>query len=117
MWTLASARDVMRKIHYKNWGFHIIEEGNALLLQIQWYDTDFYTKSPSIQSGRRWFLERTLTESELVQTVWLAIQTAEEHEMREQFTYAGRRIYMPHMDVQALIEVVDAKRVDYSKVK
>jgi hypothetical protein len=55
-------------------------------------------------------LSTFMTKSELVQTAFKAVMTASEHEIRETFTYKGRRIFGPHFDVEALWSI--AGKVD-----
>lgn len=52
--------------------------------------------------SRKWRLSRHMTPSEVVRTCFLAAMTAQEHELRERFTFAGRAVFGPHIDVQAL---------------
>ena len=55
--------------------------------------------------GRKWNLSSHMTESEIVFTIWKAILTFTEHELREKFHYKGKRIFDPHIDVNALLTV------------
>lgn len=52
--------------------------------------------------GRKWLFSQFSVKSEIVQTVYLAAQTALEHELREHFRYNGQAIFSPHYDVDAL---------------
>jgi len=49
--------------------------------------------------GRKWRLSEHMTDGEIVQTAFLAIMTALEHEARERFTYKGQRVFGPHLDI------------------
>ncbi len=55
--------------------------------------------------GRHWRLSEHMTDGELVQTAFKAIMTALEHEARERFTYKGKAIFGPHLDVDKLVEI------------
>ena len=55
--------------------------------------------------GRRWELSEHMLPGEIVGTVWLAVQTYVEHELREQFTYKGATVYGPHMNVDKLVDL------------
>jgi hypothetical protein len=55
-----------------------------------------------IQRGRKWMLSEHMTRNEIVQTCFLAVMTAVEHEVREHFKYRGRKIFNPHFDPDAL---------------
>lgn len=63
-------------------------------------------------SGRKWFLSPHMTRSEVVQTALKAVLTAVEHEARERFTYRGRAIFGPHLDVDELVDLCDAGGMD-----
>lgn len=55
--------------------------------------------------GRHWLLSTHMTDGEIVQTAFLAIMTAVEHEMRETFLYEGQAIFDPHYDIAKLVEL------------
>lgn len=57
------------------------------------------------EGGRKWDLSEHMTESEIVFTIFKATLTFIEHELREQFLYKGKRIFDPHIDVNALLSV------------
>lgn len=52
--------------------------------------------------GRKWKLSRHMTNSEVVQTAFMATMAAVEHETREQFLYKGQPIFDPHYDIEQL---------------
>ena len=54
------------------------------------------------QHGRWWVLSPHMTKSEFVQTLFKAVMTAVEHEVREWFHYKGQPVLRPHFDVDAL---------------
>lgn len=56
-------------------------------------------------TGRKWFLSRHMTDGEIVQTVFKACMTAQEHELRERFLYRGAAIFDPHYDIEKLVEL------------
>lgn len=57
--------------------------------------------------GRKWDISSHATTSEVVFTIWKALLTFQEHELREQFKYKGKRILDPHISVEALLQVCD----------
>ena len=67
--------------------------------------TDTRDGSPLSWKGRKWRLSKHMTAGELVQTAFMAILAALEHEAREQFRYKGVDVLNPHMDLEALVEV------------
>lgn len=62
-------------------------------------------------SGRKWRLSEHMTDGEVVQTAFLAVKTALEHEARERFTFDGVSVFDPHYDIHKL---VDLRRQDDS---
>jgi hypothetical protein len=67
------------------------------------------TGEPIKWKGRRWPLSYHMTEGEVVQTAWLAIKQAVEHELREVFLYEGLSIFDPHYDIRKLLELRSAE--------
>lgn len=53
--------------------------------------------------GRTWVLSQHMTDGEVVQTAFLALKTALEHELRERFTYKGVAVMGPHFDIDRLV--------------
>lgn len=56
-------------------------------------------------TGKKWKLSYHMTTTEVVYTAFKAVQAAEDHEMREFFTYKGVPVCHPHVDVEYLVEV------------
>lgn len=52
--------------------------------------------------GRKWWLSRHMTLSEVVRTAFMALQAYEEHELREAFRFDGALVFGPHLSVEAL---------------
>lgn len=99
-------------VRYKDWHLRVAaDDGGRMFLQWQFWATCADTGKREMQSCRKWWLSRHMTQSELVATAFKAALAAEEHECRENFTYAGLSIYGPHMDLRALMEAAKAKEV------
>lgn len=105
---------VLDSIAYKDWCLEWrFEPGNAYL---QWrFNAPDY--SGGQVGGSKWWttrkyqLSRHMTESELVQTAFLAALQAEEHECREAFRYMDKAPFNPHISVAALMSVCDQLEV------
>lgn len=69
------------------------------------------TGKPYRDGGRKWDISGFATVSEVVFTVWKALLTFEEHELREQFLYKGKCILDPHISVEALLEICEKREV------
>ena len=68
---------------------------------------DTYTGEYGTGRGGQRLLHPGQSDSSIVRTALSAFLAYEEHEVREAFTYRGKRIYGPHVDVEALVEVAD----------
>lgn len=61
------------------------------------------TGKPMPWKGRKWVLSKWMTDGEVVQTVFMALMAAMEHEAREGFLYKGYAILDPHYDIDKLV--------------
>ena len=93
---------ILGDIQYKDWKIVHGFMGTGHYIQVEFTAGDSNTGEETNQRGRKFYISRHMIESEVVGTVWLAIQTAEMHEAREHFHYKRRRIYGPHISVKAL---------------
>lgn len=67
--------------------------------------TDNVTGKPMTWKGRKWPLSLHMTDGEVVQTAFLAMMTAIEHEARETFLFQGVAVFDPHYDIYKLVEL------------
>ena len=100
--------DIIRAITYKKgWYFNLDISGSRLYVQVC-IDTDceiaydMIAKKNIAWKGGKHFLSSHMCRQEIVGTVFGAIRSAEEHEMKEWFRYKGASIYNPHLDPDAL---------------
>jgi hypothetical protein len=107
--------EIIGKVEYKNWTFHVVGDADRLFLQVAFNGNCSKTGLPNNWKGRKWDLSRYMTKSELVQTAFKAVLTAEEHEAREAFLYKGRPIFEPHFDVDALWQIATTDNEDVRK--
>lgn len=63
------------------------------------------------QHGRKWYVSKHSTESEVVMTALMAAIAFAEHEVREQFRYKGKNIFHPHPSIDALLGVAEQREV------
>lgn len=99
--------DILDEVKYKDWELHIGVDNGRLYLQWRFKAACSKTGEACEQSGRKWQLSTWMTQSELVNTAFKAALTAEEHECREHFKWNGKRIFNPHISVEALAAVCD----------
>lgn len=103
----AEIEAIIRKIKYKDWNFHVGIMDSRPYLQLHFTDS-----SGVIRHGRKWSFSQWMTKSEIVQTAFLAVKTAEEHEARERFLYKEKAIFGPHFNVDTLHEICDPGNLD-----
>lgn len=100
--TQAEVQRIIDSITYKkDWDIHYSWNGSDNYIQLLIPDE----KAPKgYWYGRKWRISFHMTPSEIIQTVFLAIQTAEEHETREKFLYKGVAVLGPHWDLNEFAE-------------
>lgn len=110
MMTIQNMKSIIELIEYKDWTIDIYsnDEGTPYL-QVSFFERDLVTGQLSIQKSRKWLMSYHMTVSEVVQTAFKAVLTAEEHELREKFRYKNRTIFGPHFHVDALVELAKSK--------
>jgi hypothetical protein len=92
--TLTSVEAVIANIEFsKRYPIFISEDAGGLILQIGIIGFDNYRPTAKqagrkIVFGRKWRIEPNLPTSEIIQTAFLAIKKAREHEIRELFTFS-----------------------------
>lgn len=103
-------KNYLRDVRYRDWDVNVHMDGERAYLQIGFWEFDntlaeHDKRVKMYQKGRKWALSPYMTKSEVVQTAFKAILTAEEHEIREKFTYKGMTIFGPHFNVDVLAEI------------
>jgi len=96
---------IIADIKYKDWKIYLFQSPR-LTIQVTWQDACVVTGNMMEQESRKWFLDaEEITEDYVVNTVFKAIQNAEEHEVKERFNYKGKRVFNPHVSIAKLLEV------------
>lgn len=117
MKTFRQIQEIVERLQYKNWMFELDEtfspvededenDGISRLITLR---VSFKDGQESWNS-RKWIISRHATDSEIIQTAFKCVLTAEEHETREKFLYDGVAILGPHIDLPSLKEAV--KKLD-----
>jgi len=107
--------DVIGEIEFRDWRFMVGGRDDApgqFHLVIEFEEACIVTGEITTQRSRKWLLSEHMTRSEIIQTAWLAVQTALMHEARESFMWRGELIFGPHFDVEALHELCVRKATD-----
>lgn len=78
--------------------------GDAWLLQVTYEEPDVDTGVVTTQRSREWLIRPSMSESEVVRTAYAAVTRSYMHVVAENFTYKGKRVFGPHVDIDALLE-------------
>lgn len=101
--------DLISEIAYKDDYFlrvGVSPEGR-LFMQVQCHRKDVVTGEMGWGKGGKCYLSEFMTDQEIVQNAFGLFKAYEEHECREFFTFRGKRIYGPHISLDALLEIAD----------
>lgn len=112
MKTLNEIKEIVAHIQFSNWEFIIKEKNGVPYLQIQFIGACNDTGEPERQYCRKWQLSYHMVASEVVRTAYKAVLAAVEHEASENFYYKKARIFNPHVDVEALVEVANSGMIE-----
>ncbi len=85
-------------------------EGDRWYLQVRvWREDCLVDGLEDWGYGGRFQVSPYSSESEIVQKVFAAMDAFEHHELRERFTYKGKHVFNPHIDINALLEICDQR--------
>lgn len=105
---LVVVSEILGRIRYKDWSFQAAVVNDLVAFRVQFLAPDALSGRLEVQDGRWWpIIPGQVTEDHIVKTAFLAIQTAEEHEMREAFRYRGRSVFGPHLPVAYLLNAAE----------
>jgi len=112
--TIEYLQTALNDVEFLDRKFLVMEKGDGYLIQMSYMevDVDHPNDPPVEQKTRKWYASPYMTESELVETCWAMVCRSQMHVTAEHFKYKGRRVYSPHFDVNARIEMCDAERFD-----
>lgn len=108
--------DVQHEVCYKP-GYRLLlkpdtpEMGSRWYFQVEADRVDAITGQPGVGRGGKAYLSPHACRSELVQTAFGLFKAYEEHEAREFFKYRGRRVFGPHLHVEALWAIAEMTEV------
>lgn len=101
---------VLRDVAYGRWRVEVYQPYDVP--ELRYLQVHFFDQDGALQTGRKWRLSQYMTKSELVQTAFKAVMTAEEHEARERFRYKGQKVFSPHFDVEELVQLASQNKFD-----
>jgi len=107
--SLEMLKKIVSKIKYKDWTFHLDKMEKGFYVQVRFNEADIRSGKIELQHGRKWYISPFVTEDEIVRTCFLAVLTASEHEIREQFSFENNLVFGPHIAVKSLVGVASKK--------
>lgn len=97
LWNATQVQKMLdEEVRYKDWRFvvkqddvlgHLGVQDTLLRLRAEWMGEDAVTGKPEMQQSRWWIFSSWSVKTEIVQTAFLCVLKAEEHEIREMFKY------------------------------
>jgi hypothetical protein len=107
------AERVLSRVSFPMFAIEVREGHGGVYLVGSFYAPDNTAKPAGgamfKQTTRKWLLSPFMTDSEIVQTAFKMILTAQEHETREKFLYEGVPVYGPHFDVNDLVGLAKSR--------
>lgn len=98
--------DILCRIEYPGYELNLYGAGGDVYLIVECHEgTCNVTGKPISWKGRKWRLSPFMTDGEVVQTAFMAIMAANEHETRDKFTYRGVSVFDPNYDIEKLVEL------------
>ena len=114
-WTMNRIQHMLNtEVKYKDWSFCVQGRGLAeddeidLRLRAEWEAPDAVTGKMEIQKSRWWPLSKHMVKTEIIQTAFLCVMKAEEHELRETFLYRGKAVFNTHININTLHAMSDS---------
>ncbi len=101
MLTKEEIKYIVGRVKYLDWELYVGDMGDGLYVQVRFDAPDSETGEVMRQHCRKWYMSLWMTETEVVDTVYKAVEAAVIHEMKESFTYRGEMIHNPHTSVKA----------------
>lgn len=100
-------REIVGQIKYLDWEIMVRMDGDRPYLQVKGNGPNPDTGTVDEWTGRKWFLSPHMCRNEVIRTAHKAIEEAVLHEMNEQFTYCGVRIFDPRLNYDKIVDMAE----------
>jgi acyl carrier protein len=108
--TVVRTREIVAQCEFENYTFLVTPDRDGAKIQATYPEADIITGEIETQYTRKWLVSPFAVKSEIVKTLFKCCATSTEHRLRENFKYRERRIFGPHLDVDAMWDI--ARKVD-----
>lgn len=98
--------DLLDRVTYKpGWTFDVftVADSRAIAISVGFSALDTNTNVLEKWNGRQWLIGDHMNDSDIIRTAFLAVKTAETHEMLEFFKLDNKIVFDPHWDVEQLV--------------
>lgn len=107
MKTLDELGVLIARCQYPGFEFKLSVQGGEPWVQIVCPEgVDTVTGAPVAWKGRKWKLSYHMTDTEVVQTLWAAVQRALLHEASELFKFDQVALFDRHISVHRMVEMI-----------
>lgn len=108
--------EILNKITYARhggtWSLKLCLDGTRYYLQVHCAGIAGSTDpDDGPWTGRKWLLSPYMVRSEIIRTAYKAVIAAEEHEIQEKFKYRDCTVMGPHMHMDELVDLIQAKKL------
>jgi hypothetical protein len=105
----ADIEKILEDVSFQDREFLLLDKGDGFLIQMAYMEPDVEhpEEGPVVQKTRKWYVSPFMSESEIVETCWAAVQRSQLHIASEYFMYRGKRVYSQHFDIYARLYLCD----------
>lgn len=98
--TREQIQKILDDVSFQDRKFLLLDKGDDYLIQMSYME-------PDVGKARKWYVSPFMSESEIVETCWAAVQRSQLHIASEYFMYRGKRVYSQHFDIYARLYLCD----------
>jgi hypothetical protein len=98
---------IIDDVKYRDWNIVVAHFGGISILHLEWTDKCVISGLNDIQVSRPWLISEDQSDDAILNTIFKAIMCAEEHETKERFTYKGKRVFNPHIEIKDLMRICE----------
>ncbi len=107
--TREEIQNILKDVSFQDRQFLLLDKGDGFLIQMSYMeaDVDHPADGPVEQKTRKWYVSPYMSETEIVETCWAAVQRSQLHIAGEHFRYRNKQVYSPHFEVNARMYLCD----------
>lgn len=102
---LEEITNITQHIRFPGYALHVVTRGHVIWIEVTYLEPDVMSGVDELQTSRPWLIPDAYGPGQIVQVCFKAILTSMEHRLRENFTYKGKAVLMPHFDLEQLLAI------------